>query len=530
VKESGKSDKKGTFGALRLPVARSYVRLRSKKKMLVIGAVASATFIAYYLVTTLAGAGQFASGGPLSSAHATFGAKCERCHATFREVASEKCSLCHEKIGDEIGSYSLARHYIFRSRDPERSRTGAARTAAKETACSSCHPEHGGRDAAITDVPDRRCTGCHDYGSFNRDHPDFEFRRAAVRDDSALAFAHVHHTKFVLDKLGSMQIERACLQCHVPAANGAHFQPIEYDRHCAQCHLTSEQATPFLPIADSGAPDAPGVETLETIQSAGGPATLWAYTTNPNAFAVNRNRGTVRKQPLEHRDPWVLHNLAGIRRSLHSELGLADLLDTYGLASNENASTLFAEALDRLQRYATPLRGRPEPDLQNDLEVIDSLLASAGRMLAASSYASVDSVFLAPYRTENAALSSDARGKLEDLALKLTRACRLCHRLANASIARVQKDQQVLVRARFDHRAHLLDRGCLDCHNAIAVTPEMVAVAPGGVPDSAFVQNIPGIENCRECHSPRGASNACATCHLFHPDKSLKSNLLLTSQ
>lgn len=523
--------KKGAFGRLGLPVSRAYVHPRSKRRMLVVGAVAGAGFVAWYAASTLAGAGRFSSGGPLSSAHATFGESCERCHGPFEEVASEKCSLCHEKYGDEVGFYTFARHYQYVSRDAARADAASAKTARRESACSSCHAEHGGRDAAVTDAPDARCTTCHADGSFDGGHPEFEFRRDAEPDDTTLAFTHVRHAKFVLDKLASTQIERACLHCHEPVSSGERFQPIQYDRHCGQCHLTGDKGTPFLPIADPAVSGGAGVETLEMIQAAGGPATLWAYYANPNEFVVNKSRGTVKKSPLSHRDPWVLHNLARIRRALHADLGLADLLDTYGLASNESPRVLYEEAIDRLGRYAAPLRGRPEPELQGDLAVIDSLLSAAGRMLAPAPAARVDSTFIAPFRAENAALGPGERAELEALALDLTRECRLCHALAHASIARVQKDQRVLARARFDHGAHVLERACLDCHVEIAVTPGMAeAAATAQRPDVAGVQNVPGIENCRECHAPRAASDACATCHLFHPDKSLKSNLLLTSQ
>ena len=45
----------------------------------------------------------------------------------------------------------------------------------------------------------------------------------------------------------------------------------------------------------------------------------------------------------------------------------------------------------------------------------------------------------------------------------------------------------------------------------------------------ASIQNLPGIANCRECHTAGKVSDSCVTCNYYHPDKSNRANLLLTA-
>ena len=100
--------------------------------------------------------------------------------------------------------------------------------------------------------------------------------------------------------------------------------------------------------------------------------------------------------------------------------------------------------------------------------------------------------------------------------------CKVCHVLDGMDVASVQTDQRVFKRAVFPHSAHLPASRCLDCHNRIALTSEMKQ-APA--PDESATVNIPGIENCRQCHNSKLVAGTCVTCHAFHPNKELRFNL-----
>ncbi len=100
--------------------------------------------------------------------------------------------------------------------------------------------------------------------------------------------------------------------------------------------------------------------------------------------------------------------------------------------------------------------------------------------------------------------------------------CKVCHVLDGSDVASVQTDQRVFKRAVFPHSAHLATTGCLDCHNRIALTKEM---KDAGAPDESATVNIPGIDNCRPCHTADLVASACVVCHEFHPNKSLRFSL-----
>jgi hypothetical protein len=266
------------------------------------------------------------------------------------------------------------------------------------------------------------------------------------------------------------------------------------------------------------------------IRSQGGPGTQWAFYANPNEFKPRGN--SVSKQPLNHEDPWVLENLKRIRRRLYPGLDFADLLKTSGKLATQSSQALFAdiyrEALQTLQTYAMGLRGRPEPEIQGELSRIDSLLKVSRLKLWRQTSSIAGPTFLSQPASLSPNLDATQVEALKGLALDLTDPCRKCHIVANANILRVQKDQRTLNRAEFDHRAHILERRCLECHTDIPIikTPNDTTKV-NNLQYGSFIQNLPPIENCRECHNASESSNRCVTCHYFHPNKTNRSSLLL---
>lgn len=528
--------KKGTFGDVRLEVTRKYVFPLSRSRMVQLGGLGCLVVLAYVLIDSLLLSNSFVARGPISFNHANFESDCSKCHESFSAVSDRKCQSCHEKTGDNLGVYTFAAHYVCRSGD-RAARLASARKqyADNEQPCATCHPDHLGRSALITNVPDERCLVCHDMGSFNTNHPQFEFARKQQPDESSLVFTHIHHTKLVLEqKLNkSVDIVRACLYCHNPEPDGKHFKPIDFDTHCAgSCHYPVAPETSPLAVKDGT--DKPGVETLDMIQRRRGPGTRWAFYTNPNEFRADGGR--VVKSPVYHRDPWILENLASLRKMLYPNLGLTDLLNATGNPAIDDKAELYREAVEALKSYRAELSVRPEPEIQSELGRIDSLLKIAQQQLMDPAGRNMASGFLPPAGNENPVLTPDQRSDLERFANRLTKDCQKCHRVEQAAIQRVRADQRVLKRAEFDHRAHVIQRPyCLDCHNEIPVEQmllgDSLSVASlkpkADAMDSSRVQNIPRIENCFECHTPSAASNMCVTCHSMHPNKTNRANLRL---
>jgi hypothetical protein len=509
---------KGSYSDVRLSVAREYLYPTSRRGMMVWGLAAAAALAVFAFVDFRWRGARFLSNGPLSSSHATLEQDCAACHTPFGEVSSESCSTCHEKYGDELGVYSFASHYLYRSNDFQR-----FKTSEHETACAACHAEHLGREAEITRLEDGRCLPCHAFGSFNRAHPQFDF--TADGDDDALSFTHIHHTREVMKRQGLEDVERACLYCHNPRPDGKRFLAVDFDRHCDACHLTAATATTRLPIAG---PDAPGVVTLATLVEEQPPGTRWALFANPNEYRQAGSR--VSKSPVHHQDEWILYNLRRLRRALYPDAGLADLLRASPDAEPGETEDLYREAVATLEGYAEGLRSRPEPAIQAELARIEELLRGVRRALD-DPYTPLDETELMLALSERRSdLSDEAAAELEQLVDQLTQPCQQCHKIERATIARVQKDQAVLGRAEFNHRAHILQVRCLECHTAIPIADGILAdeVKSAESPiDRATIQNLPRIERCQECHRPGVSSNRCVTCHEFHPDKSRRSDLLL---
>jgi len=521
---------KSTFSAIRLAVTKNYVFPASRKLMMFAGGIGCAAFVLYFLLDALLLGNTFTSTGPLSSNHATFEKDCAKCHQSFRNVTDSKCSTCHEKTNDRLGVYTFVSHYVYRSGDASRTKTAQAKHASKEMQCASCHPDHRGRETKITEVADAKCVTCHLYGSFNSDHQEFEFARTQLPDDSTLIFTHIRHSKFVLEKLqketGTVYIERACLHCHIPQSDGKSFKPIDYDMNCGDCHLTASMESASLMVKDPTDPNSPGVETLDMTQRRRGPGTQWVFYTSPNEFTT-RGGNKVVKSPIYHEDPWILENLKQIRQTLYPDDGLSDLLKASGFNPRIMRSDQYNEAISTLQGYVLGLRSRPEPEVQSELARIDSFLrVLKGRTMMASD--NFDSSFM--MKTENPDLTLVQRDDLEEFAFKLTKPCLQCHIVSKANIMQVKADQRTLIRSEFDHRAHIVERRCLECHTEIPVSEVLVDKDTNAallVKDRSTTQNIPKISNCVECHSASKASNMCVTCHFMHPNKENRGNLEL---
>ncbi len=521
--------KKGYFGPTRLPVAKDLVYPVVHRKMILFGGVIVGLIALFFVFNAFVLNDTYSSPGDLSSNHANFETECSNCHVTFSGAISQQCSACHEKTNDHTGVYSYTAHYLYRSGDPKRIQTAGQRTADEEQECSTCHPEHRGRDAAITVVADQKCTPCHDYGSFEDDHPEFAFVREALPDDSTLAFTHVRQTRFVYERLqkqsANVYLEKACLYCHNAEPDGKTFKPLDFEAHCGDCHLTATTRTPNLAVSDPADPTIPGVETLAMIQQRRGPGTLWAFYTNPNEFSVSP-RGVV-KSPVYHRDPWIMENLKRLSVVLAGqEEALAGLVPIRRSGKPGEQQGAYAEAIRVLKEYAAGLRSRPEPEVQRDLATIDSLLMVAERRSLRSDEALPLDLFMT---NPNPALTALQQQDLQDFARKLSEPCLLCHQMEGAGILPVASVQRTLFRAEFDHRAHSIERRCLDCHAEIPVEQALVNQDTTGVrrADRASLHNLPRIDNCRECHGGSKASDACATCHFMHPNKENRGNLQL---
>ncbi len=524
-RENGKKSK-GRFGGFALAVAKKYVYPDPRRMFLVFGALAGLSVLGFFMFDSFFLHSSLTTSGPLSSYHATFEKDCSSCHEKFQSVTNANCSACHEKAGDKLGLYTLAAHEVYRSGDLKR-----VSSPHEERACALCHQEHLGREAQITNVTDAQCLACHEFGSFNKKHPQFEFAAKRVADDSTLKFTHIRHVQEVVKREKLVDIERACLYCHNPQPEGKRFAPIAFETHCQTCHLTANVETPALRMFNNDEPNTPGVITLEAMRNSGSPQAVTAAFISPSEFQVKPGNRLV-KTRVHHEDSWIMENLRRLRAQYYPASGFDELLKTSGALSSSNKMLLtrqvYEEALETLQTYAAGLRARPEPEVQLELMRVDSLIKATRNKLQRGG---LELQLAMPVMKRNG--NTAPRAEVDDFVNNLTKPCQECHMVEQASIRRVQKDQTVLARAEFNHRAHILQSRCLDCHNEIPVLAAMNGTATNGMAmvsklgDRSAIQNLPRIENCQTCHNAAETSNRCVTCHVFHPNKTQRTSMLL---
>lgn len=525
-RENGKKHK-GAFGKFALGVTKKYIYPASREKMIALGACAALSVLALYLADSFFLQSSLTTSGPLSSYHAKFEKDCSSCHEKFQSVTNANCSVCHEKAGDKLGIYTLAAHEVYRSADLKR-----IKASQPEHACVLCHQEHLGREAQITNVSDAQCLACHEFGSFNKKHPQFEFAAKHVADDSTLKFTHIRHVQEVVKREKLVDVERACLYCHNPQPEGKRFAPIAFATHCQTCHLTTNVETPALRMFSSDEPNTPGVIPLEAMKSNSSPRAQTVAFMSPSEFQIKPGNRIV-KTRVQHEDPWIMENLRRLRAQYYPVSGFEELLKTSGGLSSSNKMLLtrqvYEEALETLQTYAAGLRARPEPEVQLELMRVDSLIKATRNILQRGG---LELQLALPAAKKNG--SAAPREEVDDFVNNLTKPCQECHMVSEASIRRVQKDQTVLARAEFNHRAHILQSRCLDCHTEIPIlaTKSDSATNSGALvlakaKDRSAIQNLPRIENCQTCHNTTETSNHCATCHVFHPNKTQRTSMLL---
>lgn len=510
---------KGFFGDGLLPVAKSYLYPNSRTGALWLGTLSMILIFGIFFYDATRQQGALVSNGPLSAHHANFGSDCSTCHAPFDEVTNDKCGTCHEKYGSELGSFSFDMHYLYRTTNFSR-----ISSSPNEQRCATCHGEHQGRQSSLTDVSDDRCTTCHEFGSFNSGHPEFEFARDSLVDRGNLAFPHTMHVNEVMDERDLVDVQKSCLTCHNAEPDGKNFKPLNFEKHCGSCHLTASTATPWLQTTEAPV-SSPGVLSLETIRAQSPPGTRWAYFSNPNEY--QSRAGRVRKRPLYHEDRWIMENLKQLREALYPSAELPSLLRASADVPPGEAKELYTEALATLREYAEELRSLPSREVQQELEQVNQLLDAIEQRIE-DPLAPVDETQFALSPAElDPDLSEEQVASYREVVDKLTQPCQQCHRVENASIARVQKDQDKLVRAEFNHGDHIIHTNCLDCHNQIPIRKHaaMDTEAPPSK-DRAGIFNLPTIDKCQSCHTKEKAPNTCVSCHVFHPNKSEQANLL----
>lgn len=214
------------------------------------------------------------SSGPLSLAHHGLEDNCEACHVKpFVSVRDESCLACHKDIGDHA---PIPRQNKARGPLPwgDAIQWSIAETFGKEGpgSCTTCHTEHEGA-CRMEPTQQKFCAECHDgmntrltdtklanAADFGTAHPQFkavffgtlgskQTMRMSLdqhpREQNGLKFPHRLHLDpngGVARMAGNIGAKHGygskleCADCHVRAADGVSFKPIEMEQACEACH------------------------------------------------------------------------------------------------------------------------------------------------------------------------------------------------------------------------------------------------------------------------------------------------------
>jgi hypothetical protein len=156
--------------------------------------------------------------GGVIEAHANIEEDCDSCHeGTESDSQSELCFVCHTEVRDDLSSSSG-----FHGRHPE----------VRDSACSTCHGEHEGRDADITAL---------DIEAFAHVYTDFPL--VGAHGDATCETCHTSDTAY-------RDAPRQCLDCH--ASSDVHKGTL--GSTCSSCHSETAWAQTLFDHASTGFP------------------------------------------------------------------------------------------------------------------------------------------------------------------------------------------------------------------------------------------------------------------------------------
>ena len=418
---------------------------------------------------------QLLSKGPVSSAHAVFGERCEACHlpvqsslfhrAGFRkDVPDAACRQCH----------NVPDHQANQTFTP---------------ACSTCHVEHTG-SMMLAHTTDKSCTQCHAnlhvtsgepqfvtaIHSFVKGHPEFAPLRGDFDDRQAIKFAHAEH--MLVRRPGSAE-------------------PVKTE--CSDCHRT---------IADAPSLVAGGMNGSEGAHVSADARFVDAkFGSNTSAEAVARDHGRAYMAPVQYGPSCHdCHTLLFDKRisveAPHSDPAAVRkfIAEKMRAFAQQHPEMVASEIRNWSAETQERVPGMPAMAAPHSIEEwVTIRTAQAERRIWGES-CNLCHVMQTPDLPPNAA-SKELAAMLENPA-------------SLPSIAPTRQPVRWLTHAVFSHEAH---QGveCMECHSKTSFS------------QSAKDVLLPSIESCQRCHNgesrPQGpvltaghAESGCFLCHQYH--------------
>ena len=491
------------------------------------------------------------SPGTVHHVHSTWNMSCDACHVANRSVDAFtsgkwnefKCQECHA---------GPVHHE-------------SAKLTAKQN-CASCHRDHQGPDSAMTRSPDSDCTSCHaslektykdefkavaagrwadKITAFHVDHPEFkivEATKAGTLDPEvhrSLKFSHAMHMNAGIGVMeGAGQKTLADLKdpkdreryrwvtaqvLKVPMSEVKDTEKIALN--CASCHaLDSAEQQPAL---ETVFPNPSGIRP-EPLAGTDKPFDLTKSISN-----LPRQSILPPRQKGEYYLPTVFEQHCKVCHPLRFDPSLPDEVIPHRLTATETRTFLerfYARTYLKDSPLASlPTRRTTRLDPRLDFENLETPNAPE-KEEGKKANGVVDKVD---------AKVGEAEKELATLTKKAERqvytigdGCIKCHNLTTDAktgrIDNVKGGRAPVVwmeHSRFNHSSHHA-MACIDCHaGAYEKLPATLEAIRKPLVEKGPL-DLPGIQNCIQCHAPLGTDSLgaktggvrsnCTDCHTYH--------------
>jgi hypothetical protein len=434
-----------------------------------------------------------ASRGPLAAPHAAWEERCDACHVPFEPINGDRWPA-RLFGGSSPAGRTVARCESCHAGPPHH----PAERADSAPGCADCHRDHRGRDASLVRLADAVCVRCHGDPAAARvgthitgfadpaAHPEFRAVGEPAGHRRTLKFSHAAHgadlrmTFEAIDDPAQRERYMKLAGATDPAA------PVKLS--CAACHQLDAGLAD--PVPANPRPDE-------------------AFAELTRGLLHGQPRGAV-QPPRAAGAHFLPVNFEAHCRACHPltfDEAAPQVQAPHRVQPDEVARFLrgfYAERFlsDQLKKLPEPDRGPGRLDPRPVGPAPASLRERVERDVA-------DAV-----RRAGGRLLGGAQG------------CEKCHETESRQpdrVAAVSTPTVWMTRARFDHTSHrAVD--CRLCHpNADTSKADELARAaerPAGgslAPQYRHPPDLPGVANCRSCHSPAGGvRHGCTDCHVYH--------------
>lgn len=418
--------------------------------------------------------------GPIANPHLAWEKNCQACHASYSvdglnvehllDVHSRwhdfRCDTCHHGSADAPRNY--APHHF-----------AAEWNHAKETDCGHCHHDHQGRDVSLVKLPDSDCTVCHKDLNAHHKHNTPKYLSGIGRFEAGQPDSHPEFRKVAAGRA----VERTLRFDHA-----RHLRP--------GMKLTEEQTQGLFTLDQVTDPRErerfrlPGQKDSDLV-------------TLSCAQCHESDAAGAYMRPIQYQTHCqACHSTETGPLGFAFGLSLKSVKVPHGVPVQVLEETLRSEIVGNLSTTMKPPSTLPkmnvgerlDPRVDWELEQLRSL------------------------KDLTNALVKRAHTQLGE------NTCAKCHesksgKVNSLDVARPNMPSSFYPQAKFNHTTHRT-LSCASCHPAnfqpgVRAQPELL--------------DLPGIDNCRQCHAPAhqvkvgnqieprgGVRHGCVDCHRYH--------------